>query len=232
MADIVLRCIELLLRTAFKKRVLLNESEEYIHRAWRSTFRKSRASLYVSGDEHVDKNQSYVLMSNHRSHMDIPSLALASPFPVRMVTKQELFAIPFFGPTLRKTGFIPIDRKNRSLAIAQLNAAKSTLERGVSVWVAPQGTRSSDQTLGPFKKGGFHLAISIGLPILPVWIEGSDHVIPTREVTIIPNQSIRVFFGEPISTQGLRESDIPALMETVRSRLETLHQMATNAVPQ
>jgi 1-acyl-sn-glycerol-3-phosphate acyltransferase len=127
----------------------------------------ARIELSLGGREHLAAarpGETFVIMSNHRSHYDIPVLfdALRGR-TLRMVTKTELFRIPLFGPAMRAAGFIEIDRGNRERAIASLREAKRTLARGVDVWIAPEGTRTRDAVLAPFKKGGFVLALETGL---------------------------------------------------------------------
>src|SRR5688572_33148613 len=100
----------------------------------------------------------------------------AVPGSVRMVMKEELTRVPLWGPALVASGFIPIDRKNRDKAIAQLEKAKHILQQGVNVWISPEGTRSRDGSLHAFKKGGFHVARDLGVPIVPAWIEGAQQI--------------------------------------------------------
>src|SRR5690606_30789925 len=125
-----------------------------------------------------------VLMSNHRSYYDIPTVFRAVPGRVRMVAKKELFRVPIFGPAMLASGFVKVDRERRESAIASLRESQRLLESGTRVWIAPEGTRSRDGRLGPFKSGGFHLALSAGVPILPMALEGTEKILPHDGVRV------------------------------------------------
>jgi len=196
----------------------------HVGNLWRRMLTSSGTRLVTYGRDNLEAKTPYVYMSNHLSLFDIPVLFAAIPPSLRMVAKAELLRIPVFGKALEDSGFVVIDRKNRVKAVAQLEKAKDHLKNGISVWLAPEGTRKRDATidLQPFKKGGFHTAISLEVPIVPMWIEGTDHVIPSNSQLAKPNQTVSVSFGTPISTKGLTSSDIPALMEKVRGAMLTL----------
>jgi 1-acyl-sn-glycerol-3-phosphate acyltransferase len=117
---------------------------------------------------------------------------------------------------MRRAGFIPIDRKNLTRAKQQLEQVKSHLQGGESIWISPEGTRNRTSELLPFKKGGCHVALQLGIPIVPVWIEGAEKVIPANGSRVTPNQPIHVFIGQPIQTEGLGTADLPDLMHRVR----------------
>lgn len=193
--------------------------EKYVRRFSDRLLQASHTQLEVYGSEQIQPNKSYVLMSNHASMMDIPVLIIAYPAPLRMVAKQALFRVPFFGEAMRRAGFIPIDRKNLKVAKRQLEEAKNRLKSGISVWISPEGTRSLTGELLPFKKGGFHLALSLGVPILPVRIDGAGKVMPADSIKVFPNQTVRVTFKKPIETDGLRIEDMNSLMAKVRESL-------------
>lgn len=191
---------------------------------WRRIFEAGNARLRVSGREHLDPDTAYVVMSNHSSLLDIPALFGAFPGLLRMVTKEELTKIPIWGHALKKAGFIPINRKDRERAIAQLEIAKRNLQGGVSVWVAPEGTRSRTGELGPFKKGGFHVALGLGAPIVPTWIEGARDVLEPDGFVVHYGGDVHVCFGRPIDTAGEGPEDIEALMEEVRAAMLALRE--------
>src|SRR5690606_10368933 len=133
--------------------------------------------LETVGREHIEPGQTYVVMSNHQSHYDIPVVFAATGIPLRMVAKKELFSIPIMGRAMRDSGFVELDRRHRRRAIAQLAGARERLSAlGLSVWIAPEGTRSTTGTLLPFKAGGFHMAKAAQLPILPVSLKGTFDV--------------------------------------------------------
>ena len=185
-------------------------------------FRVSRTSLVADGTEHVVPGQPYVLLSNHQSLFDIPSVLTAFPGRLRFVAKQELRSVPVFGRAMELGGVVFVDRSDRARAIDQLKAARHRVAEGTSVWIAVEGTRSRDGTLGPFKKGGFHVAMDLGVPILPTWIQGSLDVLPPDQWGSVTGQTVRVSFGPPIPTTGLGRAELEPLMEQTRTALQQL----------
>jgi len=180
--------------------------------------------LETRGLEHFDPARAHVLMSNHQSHWDVPVLFAIFGGNVRMVAKIELFSIPVFGKALAESGFIPIDRGDRASAIANLERAKRALERGVHVWIAPEGTRSTTGELGSFKKGGFNLALDTGLPVLPISIQGTRHVLPAHGVRSSAGQRVRVEVHRPLEPKDYADADrklaLERLMADVRASIE------------
>lgn len=191
---------------------------------WKRIFRSANGELSVKGREHFEPGNSYVVMTNHSSLLDIPALMGAIPGSMRMVMKEELSRVPIWGPALVASGFIPIDRKNRQKAIAQLEKAKQQLASGISVWISPEGTRSrtGGTALSQFKKGGFHLAMDLGRPIIPGWIEGANGIIPPDQFVVVYDGHCTVRFGPPIQTANRKPEDMPKLMEEVRVAIEKL----------
>ena len=190
---------------------------------WKRIFKSGNGSLQVAGQQYFEPGKPCVVMSNHSSLLDIPALMGAIPTSMRMVMKEELSRVPIWGPALVAAGFVPIDRKNREKAIAQLQKAKQQLEQGVTIWISPEGTRSrsADRQLAPFKKGGFHLALDLGVPIIPAWIEGANEIIPPDQFAVVYDGTCTVRFGPPIPTAG-RQHDMAGLMEEVRVAIERL----------
>jgi 1-acyl-sn-glycerol-3-phosphate acyltransferase len=196
--------------------------DELLDWYWRHIFTAGNAKLSVSGRRHFEQGKAYVVMSNHASLVDIPAMMGAIPGSMRMVTKEELTKIPIWGQALIASGFIPLDRKNRSKAIAQLERAKEVLQKGVSVWISPEGTRSRDGTLAAFKKGGFHVALDLGVPIIPAWIDGAGRVLPPDQFKVRYGQDVHVKFGAPISTAGRSKDNLDDLMKEVRESIVAL----------
>lgn len=158
------------------------------------------AHLSVEGLEHLgDGREVFVVMSNHQSVYDIPVLFQALPMQLRMVAKQELFRIPIWGRAMRYSGFVAIDRSNRDRAIASLSLAKKKMQdEGVSIWIAPEGTRSPTGKMGDFKSGGFHLALDTGLRILPVSLIGTFEILRTGTAEVNEGAEVRVVVHPPI----------------------------------
>ncbi|MFO0563752.1 MAG: lysophospholipid acyltransferase family protein [Polyangiales bacterium] len=158
----------------------------------------ARIRLTVSGRENFDPARTYLLMSNHASHFDVPVIFQAYKRPVRMVAKKELFAIPVFGSAMRAAGFPEVDRKNRAKAIEALQRGTSLFNQGISLWIAPEGTRSKTGELGSFKKGGFVLALERQMAILPVGLAGTRDVLAPGTVDVHPSVHVHAHFGAPI----------------------------------
>jgi 1-acyl-sn-glycerol-3-phosphate acyltransferase len=176
--------------------------------------------LVVTGRQYVDATVSYVVMSNHQSHYDIPVMFQALGLPLRMVAKAELFKIPIMGPAMRHSGFIEIDRKNRRRAVEQLAEAQERLENhSLSVWIAPEGTRSKDGKLGSFKLGGFHLAVMAKAPILPVTILGTYGVHRSGDNRVHRGQRVVVRVHQPIPLSEYETIDIKELRDRVRQTI-------------
>jgi 1-acyl-sn-glycerol-3-phosphate acyltransferase len=181
----------------------------------------SRVKLTARGLENVKLGQSYVVMANHRSLYDIPVVhyLLGRDRDLRFIGKKELVKIPFFGWAFALSRHVVIDRQHRDRAITALKKAAAESGEGVSFMIMPEGTRNRGKGLLPFKKGGFHLAIDTGLPILPVAIKGSDELMRKGSWLILPG-AIDVTVLPPIQVEGLDKDDLDALMDRTRSALE------------
>jgi 1-acyl-sn-glycerol-3-phosphate acyltransferase len=169
----------------------------------------------VFGRQHVDPRQSYVVVSNHKSHYDVFVLYGWLGIDFRWVMKQELRKVPFLGVGCEKIGHIFIDRSNHQAAVAAIEEAKERIVDGTSVLFFPEGTRSRSGELGRFKKGAFRMALDLGLPLLPVTVLGTDKVLPAESRRLRPGRATLVIH-EPIPIDGLEESDIPQLIDRVR----------------
>jgi 1-acyl-sn-glycerol-3-phosphate acyltransferase len=168
--------------------------------------------LTVTGAENVP-DRAVVYMSNHQSHLDIPILFASLPSPtIRMLGKAELFRIPLWGRAIRAAEFIPVDRSNHARAVESLDYAAELVRDGVSIYIAPEGTRSRDGRIGKLKKGGFHLAIGTGAPIVPVALRGPIHILPRGGRVMRSGQSVSVRIGQPIDVAG---RDMAGLMAQV-----------------
>lgn len=172
--------------------------------------------LTQAGAEHVP-SRAVVYMSNHQSHLDIPVLYATLPSPtIRMLAKAELFRIPLWGHGLRAAEFIEVDRENHARAVRSIDHAAHLVRDGVSIYVAPEGTRSVDGRIGKLKKGGFHLAIGTGAPIVPVAIRGTIGILPRGGRVMRSGQRVSVQIGRPIEVAG---RDLASLMAQVREFL-------------
>jgi 1-acyl-sn-glycerol-3-phosphate acyltransferase len=199
-----------------------------VGRFWaRSILWVSRAKVSVEGIDHIDPGAAYVYMANHQSMFDILALLGHLPVQFRWVAKKELFSIPIFGYSMARVGYISIDRSNRQSAIQSLHEAAEKIAQGVSVVVFPEGTRSSDGEIKPFKKGGFYLATGSGRPVVPVVIWGTRHVMPKGKLRISPGPIV-LSINSPIDTVPYRKNR-DALIEAVGSTMkEDLDRIRAN----
>ncbi len=190
-----------------------------IMRVWSSSvLAASLVRVEVRYAPELEPGKSYVFLANHQSLFDIPVLIATSPGQLRMVAKRSLFQIPLFGWALKAGGFIPVDRADRSSATQTFASAFARLRQGTSMLLFPEGTRSLDDTLLPFQRGGFLLALKSGLPIVPVGIRGSRAIQGKSSFTIHPG-TVTVTYGAPIdpSAYGLRRKK--ELTAEVRRRI-------------
>lgn len=175
--------------------------------------------LLVQGAEHATRGESFVLMSNHQSLYDVPVIYQALDRRVRMVAKKELFRVPVWGRAMQRAGFIALDRQSRERSRETLLASADVLQSGTSIWIAPEGTRSKDGRLGPFRKGGFHLASQSGCRILPITIIGTRAVLPAKSAHIIDGCRVDVVVHPPVDPSGYAEEQREALIERVRQAI-------------
>lgn len=185
--------------------------------------RKWKVTIDVKGTEFVEVSKSYIIVSNHSSLMDIPTLYASVPIPMRMAAKSELFKVPIFGRLLRHGHFIPIVRDNSTAAIHALKEATFLFDHQTSIFMAPEGTRSKTGELLPFKKGPFVFAIENQKDILPVVIIGAQSVVPNGKLEIHGNKTIKVRILQPISVQGKTYEERETLsLETRKCMLDVL----------
>jgi 1-acyl-sn-glycerol-3-phosphate acyltransferase len=171
-----------------------------------------------SGVDAIDWSKPLVVMSNHQSHLDIPVLYQVVGGTLRMVGKKELFRVPIWGRAMREGGMVCIDRGDRQKAIASLREASQSLQRGVNIWIAPEGTRSKDGQLGPLKKGGFVLAREVGASIVPVRIDGTREALPVGSSRIRKGKTVHVRVGKPIAVEGRATEEVMAAVQAMLER--------------
>lgn len=184
----------------------------------RVSFWLFRIRVVGRGMENIDAAKPYVFLSNHISLADSPALAIVISHPLHWVFKKELAKIPVFGWVLLACGQIMVDRSSPEQSRASLDRALSGLSGNNSVMIYPEGTRSRDGNLQPFKKGGFWMALQVGLPIVPVRVSGSREIVAADTLRVRPG-TITVEIFPPIETRGRTSSDIPDLMNRVREAM-------------
>src|SRR6185503_10489260 len=162
--------------------------------------------------------------------LDILALFVAlKDTPFVFAAKKELFRVPFIGWHLRLGGYVEVDRDNRDRAIsAYAKAARQVREQGAVVTVYPEGTRSMDGTILPFKKGAFVLAVESQVPVVPVAVDGAQHALRKHSLRLY-GHPIRVVVGAPIETRGLTLADRDDLLRKVRLAILDLHHQAGGA---
>ena len=204
--------------------VLLHTVVRNENLTWRFAKAQARAlarvlgvRVNVRGLEHLD-GRPCVFVSNHRSHFDIAAILGFVPGINRFTAKKELFREPVLGLVMRTMGMVPVDREHPEKAIERLRRLRAD---GHSLVFFPEGTRSRDGTLAPFKKGAFVTAIELGLPIVPIACRGSEAIMPAGGyLSILPGEMELVIL-EPVATEGLSYEQRDALAAQTRARIAT-----------
>lgn len=181
----------------------------------------SGIKVSVTGLENIT-SPPYIFMCNHQSALDIFSLFVALPVQFKWVAKRELFFIPFLGWAMKRAGYISLDRKHPREALKAMDDAAKKIRGGMNILIFPEGTRSKDGILLPFKKGVFAFVVRAQVPVVSVGISGSSRLQPKG--SFIPNKKgvIYIRIGKPIDTaQGSRSAKTEIMM-TVRQAIEGL----------
>ncbi len=177
--------------------------------------------LDSSGIERIDKRMPYVFMANHLSLIDGPLLFMLIPQFLRVLLKKEAFKIPIIGLAMKQVGFVPVDRKGLKGGKKSIDRATRMIkEKGFSFLIFPEGTRSRDGKLQPFKRGGFFLAVNSQVPIFPVSIRGSYELLPKGSL-FAKKGTVGVMFHQPVSVQGFDQDNLSQLMGKVRSVIQS-----------
>jgi 1-acyl-sn-glycerol-3-phosphate acyltransferase len=196
---------------------LVDSSGDFGHRcarAWAWLILKTTGvRVTVRGVDKLDPQRSYVLAANHQSIYDIPIVFASLPLQLRIVAKESLANFPFLGWHLRRTGHLIVDRNNPGAGVVRKMAR---LIRGArSLIVFPEGTRSATGAVGKFRGGTFVVAIEAGLPIVPVSIAGSRHVMLKGRLMTCPGD-VTLTVHDPIATADVQRDSARALAEKTR----------------
>ncbi|KAF0216992.1 MAG: 1-acyl-sn-glycerol-3-phosphate [Geobacteraceae bacterium] len=183
------------------------------------SLRLAGVKVEVAGRERIPAGEPVIFMSNHQGNFDILSLYIAIPRQFAWLAKEELFKIAVFGHSMGRAGYIPLDRSDGRSALKSIDAAAAKIKSGHSVVVFPEGTRTKDGTLLPFRRGGFLLAAKAGVPIVPVTINGSISINPKNRIELYPGV-IRIRFADPIPATGTSGKQRDLLMEQVKTAIE------------
>jgi 1-acyl-sn-glycerol-3-phosphate acyltransferase len=188
----------------------------------------NRVKVKVEGLENIHGKGPFIFMPNHQGSYDIFVLLGHLPFQFKWLVKKELFSIPFFGWAMAAAGYISIDRRGTRETVEAMNQAARRIREGMSVVIFPEGSRSPDGTIQPFKKGGFTLAIKSKVPIIPMAIRGSREIMPKDRLTASSGE-IRVRVGNPIETENYSLKDRSALMEKVGETISRNFELISKA---
>lgn len=177
------------------------------------------ARVKVRGLEKIDPRQTYLFVANHQSYIDIPTLFANLPADFRIMAKKSLFAVPFMGWHLKRSGHIPINRSSSISGLKSLYEAADRMKSGTSLIVFPEGTRSVDGAIHEFKGGSFLLATRAGVPIIPITINGTRAVLLKDSWHLHPGK-VEMVVHDPIDVSGYTPKNIEALAKRTRKIIE------------
>ncbi|HOS38151.1 MAG TPA: lysophospholipid acyltransferase family protein [Spirochaetota bacterium] len=184
-----------------------------------------RVKVDVDGLEHVSRDRVQIFASNHASHFDIFVLSAVLPVKFGWVSKKILFFVPFLGWHMKLQGYVSIDRGNRASAIKSLDEAAEKIKGGNRIAIFPEGTRTRSGELQPFKKGLFHLCVKTGVPIVPIFINGTYGILRPESLAVHP-ATVYVKIGSELPTAGYSPERIEDLMNDLMARFIELRKEA------
>lgn len=193
---------------------------DWIHRTWsRLLIRGAGIRVQTSGLDHLRRGGPKVLVANHQSLLDILALFAALPVSLRFVAKGELSRVPVFAGAMERAGHVFIDRGDRRQAVRAMRRAGERMKReGLSLALFPEGTRSPDGRLRPFKRGGFSLAIESQADLVPVAIEGGHEILDDDRRRLEPGR-IRIRCGRPVPLEGRSREDRDWILRQTREAI-------------
>lgn len=211
----------LLLIDIFSK-LTRRKTDKWLHKWTRKLLQLISLTYTVFDPYNLKLNQerTYIIMSNHSSLYDIPLIILSLPGSIRMMAKRELFRVPVWGTAMKHCEFVPISRADGKKVTRDLKYAKRTLESGIVLWIAPEGTRSRSGQLNTFKKGGFLLARQAKAIIIPVGIRGIRKVLPPKTLNFNLGEHVEVHIGKPVDTTQYAPVQRDQLVEDVRAAIK------------
>ena len=201
-----------------------------VARRWAGTLLSvSGVRVRVEGLEQIDPSASYVFISNHLSYMDTPVALAHIPAQFRFLAKRGLFQIPFLGQHLSRAGHIPVPRGDPRAAVRTMQLAAEIIQKKkISLLIFPEGGRSHDGELRPFKEGGAYIAIRAGVPVVPIAIIGTREILPYGSGA--PHSGcVTLRILKPIETTQLNLKDRGPLTDRVRALI--LHELAPSNQP-
>ncbi|MCK5350682.1 MAG: 1-acyl-sn-glycerol-3-phosphate acyltransferase [Desulfobacula sp.] len=177
-------------------------------------------NVIIKGQKNYSRNKSYVIVANHQSMADIPVLHGHLGLKIKWIMKKELGKIPIFGYAALQLGCIYVDRANHDAAIKSIRKAQKKLSENASVLFFAEGTRSRNGKVMPFKKGPFKFARETNLPILPITIKNSLHVLPPDSLDLIPG-TIEIIVHRPIHISDHHMDHLDDVIEQTRQMISS-----------
>ncbi|MDH3393195.1 MAG: 1-acyl-sn-glycerol-3-phosphate acyltransferase [Desulfobulbaceae bacterium] len=197
-------------------------SAQRFPRLWaRIILKLSGVSVTIKGGSSLERDRPYIFAGNHQSQFDIFALQGCLGFDFRWLAKKELFDVPVFGTAMRRVGYIPVDRSHSRAAVKSLDEAAQRIAAGTSVIIFPEGTRSEDGKLLPFKSGTMVLAIKAGVPVVPMAIVGTHAILPKGRL-LAKSGRVVIRIGEPIKTSGYKVKQKHELAERLQDAVAAL----------
>ncbi|MBV9033666.1 MAG: 1-acyl-sn-glycerol-3-phosphate acyltransferase [Acidobacteriaceae bacterium] len=191
-----------------------------VARAWaRTLLAVSGIKVRVEGLEEIDLRGSYVFIANHLSYMDTPVALAHIPVQFRFLAKRGLFQIPFLGQHLSRAGHIPVPREDPRAAVRTMQLAAEVIQqKKISLLIFPEGGRSHDGILRPFKEGGAYIAIKAGVPLVPLVMIGTRKVLPYG-AGIVQSGEVTLRILKPIDTRNFTLKDRATVTNQLRERI-------------
>lgn len=206
-----------------------NHGTRTIPKLWgRSVLASCGVRYAVRGLDRFSHDRQFIVASNHQSLLDPPLVLCAIPQKLRFVGKRSLFYIPLFGQALWAAGNVPIDRSRSEESTRKLNRTGRKVGKDLSILFFPEGTRSPDGALLPFKKGATMMALQTGNALLPVAVAGTRELLPKHARTVNPG-AVGVAFGSPVEVAGRTLADRDAITRELREAVAALMPEAEEA---
>ena len=176
----------------------------------------------INGLENILSDRPQIFVSNHQGYFDIFALSGYLPVQIRWIAKSSLFKIPFLGWAMMAAGYIPVERDNRKKAYEAFNKTLEKIKEGCSIIIFPEGTRSEDGEIGPFKKGSNLIASRTKSPMVPVTIIGSGDIIKKGSARINPG-SIQVVISPPVEPSADKKRN-EEVLQSIRETIVNNHR--------
>lgn len=206
-------------RFILKNKDKRHEYAKKVVRTWITyLFKGAKTTITATGEEHVPEGPA-LFVANHQSMIDIPALLYAIDRPLGFVAKKELSKVPLVHHWISETPSAYIDRKDIRQSMKAIITATDNLKKGYSMAIFPEGTRSTDGVVKPFKKGSLKPAQRTGVPIVPVALENTYELLVDLPKLIVHPQNIKVTFLEPIYYNNLNDDEKKDINVTIQKRI-------------